>query len=84
VHEFPQAYPLGQQSPPCDAAQLNQPPGHEVEGRAAPVDVINAVTTYEDPPVDVPTGTTTTTPFDVNVEEEAAAGQLVVEQSRPT
>lgn len=64
----PQAYPLGQQSPPAVSAQLNQPPGH------LPV-------VREDPDDAVVTGMTIVFPSEVKVVEDVV-GQEVVSQSR--
>lgn len=63
----PQAYPLGQQSPPAVSEQLNQPPGH------LPV-------LLEEPEA-VVTGITIVFPSEVNVVEEVV-GQDVVSHSR--
>ena len=65
----PQTYPLGQQPPPPASPQLNQPWAHPPSPNAAPV---------------VLTGTLTITPLLFRATVEEAAGQDVLEQSRPT
>lgn len=87
VHDtLPHPNPLRQHPPPKLASQLFKPLGqmpllYELAADATPV--ISAVVTYVEPPVLVPTGTRIVTPLDTSVDEEAAAGQSVVEQSLP-
>jgi hypothetical protein len=82
---LPHANPNRQQFPPSLCAQLLQPVAHcPPLTPASPVLVISAVRTSVPPPVEGPSGTTIVTPFERNVEDDAAAGQSVVAHCRST